>query len=164
MASLEQNTLNGTIAKAVFERRSGVLPGFTKAELFRVSQSILPLYQQLITKEGFPVWSLNDGTTYKTLYEIVNRTSYDRNTVLQYLATLEELAREGVIDARHYSPGIPAKVGTTSSVKEGLLEMTGIGEATTAITGLTKLFIGAGLVYIVIKGISLIPKKRTRYA
>ena len=154
MASIEQNMLHGTIAKALYARRGGITLPLSKDEMFRISESILPLYQSLILQEGFPVWSLKDGSTYRTMYEIITRTKLDRNTVLQYLATLEELAKEGVIKAQHYNPVLPSSVVTTPGQAKGVAQ---------TIEKFMKLAIIGGIVYIAVKGISLVPpRKRMR--
>jgi hypothetical protein len=158
MATLESNLLHGTIAKAIYDRRSGALPGYDKDELFRVSAAILPIYQQLVTSKKYPVWALKDGTTYTTLYEIMAQTGYNRNLVLQYLATVEELVKEGKINAIHYAPNIAKETTTTNPVFSPITG--GAQKIADSVNKTLKLAIFAGITYIAIKGIMLIPKKR----
>lgn len=150
LMEVDANILNGTIAQAVYDRRRGVLPGLSKQDLFRVSESILPFYQSLVVS-GMRPFVLKDGDTYDIVYSIMDKTGYGRNTVIMYLATLQELAAEGAINSVHYNPQLPSDIITTKSVGEKLFTdplFSGLEKRAGQIFGMVVVL---GIGYLVIK-------------
>lgn len=158
----DANILNGTIAKAVYDRRRGVLPGMSKTDLFRVSESILPIYQKMVLA-GKPPFELKNGDTYGIVYAIMDETGYSRNTVIMYLATLEELAKEGTILAVHYNPQVPSDVITTKSAGEKVFDSNIVKGMEKGITKFTAMALLLGLGYLAVTS-GVFKKKPTRFA
>ena len=122
------NGVHSEIAKTILQKFPDT--PYKKAELEKLSKSILPVYQNAI-RSGYPLYVLPKTAeqyeqSNKTVQYVSTQTSIKSTFIGQYLASLEATAKSGKIDLSEYNPGIEvikkSKKQIEQESKTGFLE------------------------------------------
>jgi len=118
-----------------------------------LSEALLPIYQDAVKNQGYPIYQVSSGASASTLSYVTSKSGLPKTVVLQYLSTLEDMAKKGLIDLNVWNPTIPKE---QSGIIGDITQSIGSGIS----SGFNKLlFVSAAVTVLYLLGKAVINKK-----